>query len=271
MLNLIKMNLYRVARTKCVWILLLSMAALCVLVVYISYVDPNVQEFESGGSGVISQAGESGKSGEDTEYLIPKMICESMQSGYVFIFLGIFVVLYFHGEETSGFIKNLAGRTGLRWQMYLAKYAAVLVFVLLGMLVQVVFTAATAWILVPQAQAGFSVWGPTCLYMASMFVLETAFAAGVAFLITLTRNSVISITVSILLGGGMGWMITELLISRVTWLPEHLEKYQVVYQAGTIFYNSSGSLLAFGAAVGAVWLVLYSVLGGVLTEKRDML
>lgn len=268
MLNLIKMNLYRVMRTKCTWILLLLTAVICFLSIYLSYVDPNVQEFESGGSGVLSQAGESG---EEAEILIPRMICEELQSGYVLIFLSIFVVLYFHGEETSGFIKNLAGRAGLRWQMYLAKYAAVLVFILLGTLVQIVFTTVAARIMVPGAEAGFSILGQTCLYMAVMLVLEAAFAAGAAFLVTLTRNSVISITASILLGGGMGWMITQLLISRLTWLPEHLEKYQVVYQTGTLFYDSGSSLMAFGAAVGAVWLVLYSVLGGVLTEKRDMI
>lgn len=268
MLNLIKMNLYRVMRTKCMWILLLITAGICVLSIYLGYVDPTVQEFENDGSGVISQDGDSG---EDAELLIPGLICGEMQSGYVLIFLSIFVVLYFHGEETSGFIKNLAGRAGLRWQMYLAKYAAVLVFILLGMLVQIVFTTVIAWILVPEAEAGFSILGQSCLYMAVMLVLEAAFAAGAAFLVTLTRNSVISITASILLSGGMGWMVTQLLISRLTWLPEHLAKYQVVYQAGTLFYNSGGSLLAFGAAVGAAWLVVYSVLGGVLTEKRDMI
>lgn len=264
MLNLIKMNLYRVVRTKCTWILLLITAAICVLGIYLVYVDPTVQEFESGKS-------EVNQIQEDGELLILKMICDAMQGNYFLIFLCIFVVLYFHGEETSGFIKNLAGRAGLRWQMYLAKYVAVLFFILLGMLAQIAFTVVTAWILVPGAEAGFSILGDVCLYMTVMLVLEMAFAAGVAFLVTLTRNSVISITASILLSGGMGWMVTQLLISRLIWLPEHLEKYQVAYQANILFYNSGGDLLAFGAAVGAVWFVLYSVLGGVLTEKRDMI
>ena len=264
MLNLIKMNLYRVMRTKCVLILLLITAAMCILSVYLEFVDQNVKDFESSRS-EISQEEES------REILVPEVICGEMQGNYFLIFLSIFVVLYFHGEETSGFIKNLAGRSGLRWQMYIAKYAAVLIFILLGMLVQIVFTAVSLFVMVPGAAAGFSILGSACAYMAVMLVLEMAFAAGAAFLVTLTRNSVISIATSIILAGGIGWMITQLLISRFSWLPEHLEEYQVVYHAGTLFYNSSGGLLAFGAAVGAVWLVLYSVLGGILTEKRDMI
>ena len=71
MLNLIKMNLYRVMRTKCVWILLLITAAMCILSVYLEFVDQNVKDFESS-KPEISQEEES------REILVPEVICGEM-------------------------------------------------------------------------------------------------------------------------------------------------------------------------------------------------
>lgn len=140
MLNLIKMDLYRMFHTLSTWITILftaGMALFCVVMVQgdldamaedPAYAQEMEQEIESASDG--NEDRQLGLYAEsDPEWIEGKIeagefISTQLQSGLFTLFVVIFAAIFANAEQKNGYIKNIAGQLPNRGVLALSKLTA---------------------------------------------------------------------------------------------------------------------------------------------------
>lgn len=284
MLNIIKMNFYRVVRTKSTWSILIIIVAFSLLVNFMNLWERNdaknqevknnqasqsEQQEEEIIIGIQINALEGSQEGQPEPYLL-EQVCIDLSSGIVCLFIGIFAVLFFYGEEKHGFIKNLIGKTKNRWSLYVAKNVVVFAFSGFCILLFSLSIIISGLFFFPNSSFGFPILGKTLIYLLVIWLLHGVFGCATGFVFTLIRNSTISITISILTAAGIIANLTHYINEFLPWLKIDLMQYQVVPHIQSISYNSAVNTLVLAVTVAFVYLILYNLLGSILTEKRDV-
>lgn len=284
MLNIIKMNFYRMVRTKSTWNILIILFAFSVLVTFMNFweaKDPKIQEAKNKQEAQAEQQEDNvtigiqmnplgdSREGQQEPYLLER-VCADLSTGIIPLFIAIFAVLFLHGEEKHGFIKNLIGKTKTRWSLYVAKNIVVFAFSGLSLLVYSLGVIISGLFFFPEAAFGFPMLGKTLIYMLVMWMLHGAFGCAAGCLITMTRSTAASITISMFVAMGVIVNLSYYVNKFLPWLKINLMQYQLVSNIQGILYNSPAKALLFAAAVAVVYLVLYNVIGSVWTEKRDV-
>lgn len=208
MLNLIKMELYRLFHSTSAWILFFFTIVAVVFTVVmtkidVSRVEPGIKkETEQTEEPEVDFAfgifAETKEEWADGEVRFSELLGSELSSGIFLILVTIFVSVFVHAEQKNGYLKNIAGQLPGRWLLALSKLAAVLVWgVCMFSLLTVAMAAAgrvcfgTAFVL-DSARKLFMVLG-------GQFLLHMAFAALLLFLCTLSGSAALSITVGLLI------------------------------------------------------------------------
>ncbi len=278
MFNLLRMDLYRLLRSKSVYICLASLMAASVLCFWMVWLvdTPEGQKAAAriGMSGIVEIEVEDTRTGEAVE---PGSMLEGydtllmfrdigMDGGaYVSIF-GIVIVLFFCSDYSSGFMKNIMSLHRRRWTYIASKLtaAAILDFCYLAiefgfcLLLNVLFHN-----LVPAAPAS-----DVLFYLGLSFAVTMGFAALFLLACTFTRSASAGIIAALVLSTGL----LVALVSRVTGLfgLNQWVSYTLYYNQtyAPSVYSGIGDLKGF--AVGAVFLALYAVLSAVVLTRKDI-
>lgn len=209
MLNMIKMDLYRMFRTKSLYIIWMILVAAVMFTTSMSKIDYQYMNEEA-------QKQEAGVSPEPEETQMVNIglmvelptqpgekvtvfdqVFANLQSKFIAIFMVIFAVLFSSGDLTSGYIKNIGGQVKNRGKLIVSKAAALLVFTVLSMILYLFLQAGAQ-----QVCYGYVEWGngsELLKYLGIQTVLHYALMLVCMAITILLNSNVFSITISICL------------------------------------------------------------------------
>lgn len=286
MLNLIRMNLYRMARTKSIWVVMLCMAMFCVFSCSMEKID--LEEMQKEGDTSTGLAGVY-KGEEDVEVEgsfgitvkvpekengeIPTFLefyNSDAASGIILVFLAIGCVIYFSGEIKSGFLKNIAGQTKYKTNIFLSKVVANIVFVLISLAIYGVVQFFSLWFLLKDQYTyrfGAEYLKETGILLSVICVLYLAFLGGMSLLTTVLKSTAVGITVGMLaVFGVLGTFVSYL----EKMIDVELQKYFVMTNVHQMLLGVSGKDVLLAFLVGVLFSLVYYVLGAVYFTKKDV-
>lgn len=268
MFNLLRMDLYRIKKSKFVYVCfgcLLIVIFLCYGMVYLMATPKGQETVLKIGLLQLSELEESRAMLDSTDLL--EMFRESnMDGGMYNLIFGIAVTLLVCGDYQGGFIKNIMPLHRERWTYVGSKLTAagILNFLYLmlsygfNILMNLAFHKMVPW----------GDWKETLFYLGWAWSLTTGFAAFIILLCVLSRSTTIGVLGAVL--GGSGIIVT--LLSNILsqfhvngWL-EYTIYYNLTY--GPSAYRDIGDLR--GVAVGLTFMVLYTVVSMIWILKRDV-
>lgn len=310
MLNLLRMNLFRMIHTKgvvIVFVLLMSFSFMsaCMYAYDSEEMSKNIEAISSeqqtdedsgydedngeepsedsmaydAGFEIGQKTGESvgiyvdtpaNPDGGMADYLL--YYCEEVSGGILLLFIIIGAVLFFNGEDKCGFIKNIAGQTKHKYDIYFAKIIAIGIYTLVCMICYMIFEFTLLNIkplMDVDIDFGMKYLAEAAKVFAIQYLLHMAFISGLLMLITFTKSTAVSITIGILaiMGFGSvpaGWFMrflnTDLDIS----------KYYINSSISKIAIGADNDAIKLAIIVGLVFLVVYNVINVLWFTKRDI-
>lgn len=206
MRNLIRMDLYRFLRSKLTWILVLLSALAMFGFSFMTHSD--VAYYAHHAAALSQQSAQSGTQiGIYTRNFSPELytraqiplgdlIANQLQSKLLLIFILVFSAFFVSSESSTGFIKNIAGQVRFRWTLTVSKLIAMIVFTVIlfiGTWAAFILGCRLAFGYVDWS--GFGSWMP---YWGVELLLHIAFGAVIICLVTVLKNTVISVLIGIL-------------------------------------------------------------------------
>ena len=218
MLNLIKMDLYRMFHSLSTWIIILftaGMALFCVVMVQgdldamaddPTYAQEMEQEAASASDGnedrQIGLYSESDPEWIEGRIDAGEFISSQLQSGLLTLFVVIFAAIFANAEQKNGYVKNIAGQLTNRGTLALSKLAASAVQVFIMLLVFSLAAGVMGKIL---WGGRFSLGSLTDMlpFLGAQYLLNLGIAALILFLCILTKSSAFSMTAGIVMVMGL--------------------------------------------------------------------
>lgn len=268
MFNLLRMDLYRMKRGRslyvCLGLLIFATAVTYGLIWLMSA--PQGQSIAIRIGMLTAEEGEELKSmleGVDSLIMFRQI---GLDGGLYNLIFGIWVMLFMCMDYQSGFVKNIMALHRNRWCYIGSKLLTAAIVDIVYLLLQYMFSLLMNAILgnmVPYT----NVWD-VLFYISWAWLLTTAFAGLMIMICICTRSVAAGTLAAVLLGSGV--------------IVVPLERILSIFHAGEWLKNTIYLTLAMGPdryttlqdmrvfAVGAVFLLLYPVLAGLVLRKQDI-
>lgn len=289
MLNLMKMDLYRMFHSLSTWIIILftvGIALFCVVMVQgdldamaedPAYAQEMGQEFADSSDGNedrnIGLYSESDPEWVEGEIEAGEFISSQIQSGLLTLLVVIFAAVFASAEQKNGYIKNIAGQLSNRGILALSKLAASAVQIFLMFLTFILVTGA----------AGKLLWGgrftlgsmtDMLSFLGAQYLLNMGIAALILFFCTLTKSSAFSMTAGIMMVMGLFIPIYSI-INRAVYEIKPSWDFDISLlvpdgNIGLAGIHASSEILVRATAVGAVYVILCSAAAVLIMKKRDV-
>lgn len=283
MLNVIRMDLYRMLKCRYTYIVLVAAMLMMLASVFmvkqdVTYCQQNPSELEtlrlreSEVKWGIYIGRISPEWCTDAEIPLSELVCANMQSHILLMFLVVFIVLFAGNEYRTGFIKNIANQVRHRWELVIGKLLSTAVFA-----AAMLFMAVVAVMLGSMVFLGY-VHMPDFWKFAIMFcvqlLLHIGYGSVILMFVYLFQNTVASLITGILVAAGILQIVDTVLVSAIPRLAE-IENFSVMnlMTSGnvTLVSMTSGSNVYLRAvAIAVVVLMAAGGLSSVIMEKRDI-
>lgn len=268
MFNLLRMDLYRIKRSKSVYVCFGILMAMMVISFGLWYLmaSPRGQELAvSLGLGPTELLARTAQALEDIDFLaFFRQIC--LDGGMYNVIVGIFVMLLVCGDFQSGFIKNIMALHQNRWNYVGSK---VLAAGIVNACYLVLDLAAS--LLLNRLLGGLvssSSWQDLLFYMTWAWLLATAFSALIILICVFTRSVAAGAIGAVFLGSGTLVMALYGILNTFHiggWLEYTI---YMTMNMGSGHLASAWELKVY--AVGGGFLALYTVLTGILLGRKDI-
>ena len=274
MLNLMKMDLYRMFHSLSTWIIILftvGIALFCVVMVQgdldamaedPAYAQEMGQEFADSSDGNedrnIGLYSESDPEWVEGEIEAGEFISSQIQSGLLTLLVVIFAAVFASAEQKNGYIKNIAGQLSNRGILALSKLAASAVQIFLMFLTFILLGSLTDML----------------SFLGAQYLLNLGIAALILFFCTLTKSSAFSMTAGIMMVMGLFIPIYSI-INRAVYEIQPSWDFDISLlvpdgNIGLAGIHASSEILVRAAAVGAVYVILCSAAAVLIMKKRDV-
>lgn len=280
MLNVIKMDFYRMFKTKSFYVIWIVMAILIILTTYMSaeeYRDTEIQQEKNQEMQEISP--------EDMNFgmtvILPTEAAEkvtvydivfaNIQGKVIGLFIVIFAVLFSTTDLNSGYIKNIGGQVARRSRLVWSKGLSLFVYTILTFGISVVVQAISNKVFFGYIKMGDV--GLFFKYLVMQIVLHFALAMICMAIAMLIRNNVVSMTIAVCLCMNVMVMFysgIDKILKNIVPKDFHILNYTVTGKISLLpmnFTNKEG-LAAF--VVGCIFIVVMSIISSVMFEKRDI-
>lgn len=177
MFNLLRMDLYRIKRSKFIYVCfvcMLAVIALCYLLVWLMGTPEGQKTALKIGMLELSEL-EEGQNLLEGANLLGMFRESNMDGGLYNLIFGIAVALLVCGDYQQGFMKNIMPLHRERWTYVSSKLMASAILNLLYLVASYAFTALMN--LVFQGMVPWADWRETLFYLGWAWVLTTGFAA----------------------------------------------------------------------------------------------
>lgn len=283
MLNVIRMDLYRMFKCKYTYIVLIAAMFMMLASVFmvkqdVTYYQQNPSEMET-----LRLRESEVKWGiyigrispgwcTDSEIPLPELVSANIQSHIFLMFLVVFIVLFAGNEYRTGFIKNIANQVRHRWELVIGKLLSTAVFVAI-----MLFMAVMAVMLGSRIFFGYvhmQDFGQFAALFCVQFLLHIGYGSVILLFVYLFQNTVASLITGILVAAGILQIVDTVLVSAVPRLAE-IENFSIMnfMTSGnvTLVSMTSGSNMYLRAtAIAVVVLMAAGSLSSIIMEKRDI-
>lgn len=288
MINLIKMNFYRMIRSRFVYVMLLITFGIFLLITSLE-TDPAEQELEQQileeqgiepseadeGVGIVIGGNMSvGGSAEENSSL-EEIYAGMIGSGFILLMTGVFVTVYSDEERKSGFLKNLT--VGIKGKKYI--FASKIPIVLL-------FCTAQMLVVLAAVRIGCNRMGEYAIgdagnlihYMVTEILLHTAYGVFIMACYETCRSIVLNILIAVFGSLNLFGFIVSMLETKLGVLRGlaqiwdgrlELVQYFLVTRARDMSVNYPAFLFVPSLVVAVAGLLVYGILGMVIYSRRD--
>ena len=286
MYNLIKMNLYQLIHSISIKILILCTIGLALFCIAMTKVDLNALENEPV-SATEAEMTEPEPNQTDIQFGIytetpsewvtgkisyPDLLTAQLQSKILLVLIAVFTTIFVAAERKNGFIKNIAGHFPNRGIMVAAKLIAIAVQVLIMFAIFALFNLIFSFSLLGDRITLGS--ATEFLKLTGIqYLLHFAFACLITFLCLLTNSSAMSMTVGILLSGGLISMILGMIehaIQITLWKSFHFTEYTLDYNIASINAESTSKLITTGVLTSLAFILATTAFSVLIVQKRDI-
>lgn len=266
MFNLLRMDLYRLRRSRSIYIcfaFLLVMSVICFWFVWMT-ATPQGNAFAAK-LGIAETLMEDRLSVENYDTLV--LFREiAMDGGAYSAILGILVAIFVCLDFQSGFLKNIMSLHRHRWKYVISKVITAGILSFLYLTLQYAFCLLLNVLfghLVP-----FTGLSSLLFYLPNAWLNTTAFSALIIMICFFTRSSAAGVLTALLLGSGIIQTIVHGFLSLF-----HVDGWQnYTLYCNLVFapssYTGTGCLRVF--AVAFVFLVLYSGIASISLTRQDI-
>ena len=281
MLNIIKMDLYRMFKTKSMYVIWIVLAAILLITTSLCKTDyellnekdamkqeqvtePTVDNINVGM--MVTLPTEPGE-----KVTVFDIFFANSQGKFYALFLVIFAVLFSTADISSGYIKNIGGQVGNRGSLIFSRSIALSVFTVLTMTGAFLFQAAANCIVFGELE-----WGNTKAIL-SYFVAELALHYALVLICMaiaiILKNNVISMVIAVCLTMNVMTIVYGVVnsaIQKIGIQNFQIYKYTITGKLSLLSMNPSGNecLAAFGVAL--VFIVMMISVSSVVFQKRDI-
>ena len=280
MLNVIRMEISRMFKTRSFYITIAVCALLVAGLLYILTPAMNdAFESQTESSMVSQQSGDGWTVSmklEDTSVACPNSVCSSFIS-FCVVFIVIFIACFVGEFYKNGFCKNVIGRVRHRYYFQAAKTACVMVYTAILVAVTAAVTLILANILVDNFD--FVYMNEFALYLLGEYCLLTVIGLATAFITELSGSKIPAIVYIVLCSTNImssliaaansklsNWLSTEVAIED--YIPSLYQlNFQTEVPGNSIMQNEPvihALVLSFAA------FVVYNIVGSVVISKRDV-
>ena len=281
MLNIIKMDLYRMLKTKSMYVIWIVLAAILLITTSLCKTDyelltekdamkqeqvtePTVDNINVGM--MVTLPTEPGE-----KVTVYDIFFANSQGKLYALLLVIFTVLFSTADISSGYIKNIGGQVGNRGSLIFSRSIALSVFSVLTMTGAFLFQAAANCIVFGELE-----WGNTKAIL-SYFVTELALHYALVLICMaiaiILKNNVISMVIAVCLSMNVMTIVYGVInsvIQKIGIQNFQIYKYTITGKLSLLPMNPSGNecLAAFGVAI--VFIVMMISVSSVVFQKRDI-
>ena len=281
MLNLIKMELYRMFRTKSLYVIWIVLAAALLFTTILCKTDyeilneadavqqEQVAELTTENINVGMMVTLPTEPGE--KVTVFDIFFGNSQGKFYALFLVIFAVLFSTADISSGYIKNIGGQVQSRGALVISRAIALAVFTIMTLAGVFVFQAVANGIIF-----GYLEWGDAraiLLYFATEVVLHYALVLICMTIAVTLKNNVISMVIAVCLTMNVMTIVYGLVnnaIQKMGIQNFQIYEYTITGKLSLLPMNPGGKecLAAFGVALA--FIVATIVAGSVVFQKRDI-
>lgn len=281
MLNIIKMDLYRMLKTKSMYVIWIVLAAILLITTSLCKTDyelltekdamkqeqvtePTVDNINVGM--MVTLPTEPGE-----KVTVYDIFFANSQGKLYALLLVIFTVLFSTADISSGYIKNIGGHVRNRGTLIFSRAIALAVFTVLTMAGAFLFQAAANGIFFGELE-----WGNTKAIL-SYFVTELALHYALVLICMaiaiILKNNVISMVIAVCLSMNIMTIVYGMInsaIQKIGIQNFQIYKYTITGKLSLLPMNPSGNecLAAFGVAI--VFIVMMISVSSVVFQKRDI-
>lgn len=281
MLNIIKMDLYRMLKTKSMYVIWIVLAAILLITTSLCKTDyelltekdamkqeqvtePTVDNINVGM--MVTLPTEPGE-----KVTVYDIFFANSQGKLYALLLVIFTVLFSTADISSGYIKNIGGQVRNRGTLILSRAIALAVFTVLTMAGAFLFQASANGIFFGELE-----WGNTKAIL-SYFVTELALHYALVLICMaiaiILKNNVISMVIAVCLSMNVMIIVYGVInsvIQKIGIQNFQIYKYTITGKLSLLPMNPSGNecLAAFGVAI--VFIVMMISVSSVVFQKGDI-
>ena len=281
MLNIIKMDLYRMLKTKSMYVIWIVLAAILLITTSLCKTDyelltekdamkqeqvtePAVDNINVGM--MVTLPTEPGE-----KVTVYDIFFANSQGKLYALLLVIFTVLFSTADISSGYIKNIGSQVRNRGTLIFSRAIALAVFTVLTMAGAFLFQAAANGIFFGELE-----WGNTKAIL-SYFVTELALHYALVLICMaiaiILKNNVISMVIAVCLSMNVMtivYVVINSVIQKIGIQNFQIYKYTITGKLSLLPMNPSGNecLAAFGVAI--VFIVMMISVSSVVFQKRDI-
>lgn len=277
MIRLIKMNIYRALHSKSTWIILVVTMGFGIFASYMEKTDFEMMRDSNElinsdeadvAMGITVQTPEMHEDG--TEPYILEYVCADIGSCILLIFITIFTVIFVNAEDSSGFVKNIAGQVKRRWMLYASKIVVVALFSLICMVLYAFAQTISLYIFLDNPVFGTKIVGETIKYVLSELFLYTAFASGLMLAVTVLHSTPIGITWGLLSSMGFGSIIAGFVNNIVDKDGFNISKYFLTDNIKALMRTGTVSEYRDALILALIFFAVYNLLGIIWINKNDI-
>lgn len=293
MLNLIRMNLFRMVHTKGVVVVFVLLMGFSILSGSMSAYDSEemakaIEEqqktgVQPDGPGlVVEEDGEQianvgitiqtpvEEDGSLSDYIF--IYCEELSSGALLLFILIGAVLFFRGDEKCGFLKNIAGQTKHRYNIFFSKLIAIGIYTFVCM-VCYMFVEYIVFNIFIEADINFGVEHiPEALKVFALeYLIHMALISGLLLITELTKSTAASITIGILSVMGICGMFFTGIVRKIFNTNFDIAKYYLTTSMSNINIGMDWDIIKLALGVGITFFVIYNIANVYWFSQKDII
>lgn len=282
MLNVLKMDLYRMIKSKAAWIILAASILMMVASVFMTGQDINyynnnplaLENLENGGDvswGIyIGSVNPKWCNGNIIPFM--ELFAVNIKSRMLLMFLTVFVVYFAGSEGRNSFMKNIVGQVKNRAFLVISKFITISIYTALMIIAAMFATMLGSQMFFGYASlAGIS---QGLYFLLIQILLHIGYGMFVLLLYYITRSSVATMLSGILIAAGILQFVDAILLAVFERLKSVTDfsilNYTTSGYVGVLPLNGDEIIFMRAAAVAVCAIVLMNIFSSIIIQKRDL-